>query len=276
VNARGRCALIAFALTLAACGGTQQSTSSSTVTPSTTGAPTTTTTGAPATTTPPPSTTVAPQPGLSLEFRQATEDTEEYSYNISYPVLVDENGEAVAAANNALLTWVDETVAEVQAAADALDAKATLTAQVAPELLNDSVLSLSGVSTRFVTSGAGTVSRRHGWIVNLETGAAVTAAEMMVDGDLSPLAEAARSHLIAVLGSEDALAGPDGLLPVPANFDAAWLTATGIGVGFDEGQVAAPSAGSPAVSIPFAELDVFLIKKGVLAPLSEADRLPEI
>ena len=263
---------------MAACGGADGATSSTTATPPTsTATPTiSATTEPPPTTAPPLSATTAPS-GPSFVFTQVGEDTAAYSYTISYPSLLDTAGEPVISANDAVDRWVEETVAELESAAATLDGKASLTAQVAPELLNESILSLSGVSTRFVDVSAGTVSRRHGWIIDLRTGAAVTAQELLIDGDLAPLAEAARRHLIAdVLGNEDALTGPDGLLPVPANFQAVWLTTDGIGIGFYEGQVAAPEAGSPAVLIPFTELDPFLNKSGVLEALASGDHLPEV
>ncbi|NND04699.1 MAG: hypothetical protein HKN91_18155 [Acidimicrobiia bacterium] len=274
-----RFAFVGFALFAASCGGADQApptTTPPTTSAQTTAGPTTTATTFPATTSP--STTSAPSlTSAGLSYRQAAENTDDYSYTIAYPVLVDAEGQLVVGANDALITWVEETIADFKADADTLDAKATLTAQVAPELVSDSVLSLSGVSSSFVDAAAGTISRRHAWIVDLDTGATVNVQDLLLDGDLTPLADAARAHLIAdILGSEDQLSGPDGLLPVAANFDSVWLTATGIGVGFDEGQVAAPEAGSPAVFIPFAELEVFLIKEGVLAPLREADRLPEL
>ena len=205
------------------------------------------------------------------------EDTAEYSYSIAYPVLVGADGQPLPAVNATLDDFVAATIAELVAAADSLDAKATITVRLAPELLNDSVFSVSGVSTRLFDAGVGTVSLRHGWIIDLSDGSAVPPTELFLDGDLGALATAATDHLISdVLLSEDALAGPDGLLPVLGNFDAVWITATGIGVGFDEGQVAAAAVGSPAVFIPFAELDAVLDKDGVLAPLQTSPELPEL
>lgn len=268
-------AVAALALLAAACSGSEGNGSTSPTTP-TSAVPIQTTTTLPATAAPLATTTstAAETESRRLEFRQVAEDTDEYRYDIAYPILLD-GDEPDAAANAVLLAWVDAAIAELQSAASALDAKATLTVEIAPELLNDSVLSLSGVSTRFVDVAAGTVSRRHGWIIDLGTGAAIGAQDLFLDGDLAPLAQAAQLHLIETLG-EDRLAGPDGLLPVPANYDAVWLTSAGIGIGFDEGQVTAPDAGVPSVLVPFTEVEVFLIKAGVLAPLTAADTLPEL
>ena len=218
----------------------------------------------------------APAPaGLAFEFRQLNEDTDEYSYSIAFPVILND-GVPDEAANAAVEAFVTGAITRLEAAAENLDAKATLTIQLAPELLNDTVYSLSGVSTEFLDAGAGTVSIRHGWIIDRTSGAEVAINELFIDGDLAVFATAAEAHLIAdVLGSADALTNPDGLLPVAANFHASWLTAEGIGVGFFEGQVAAREAGSPSVFIPFAELETVLDKTGLLEPLQSDDSLPE-
>ncbi len=276
---RALSALTAVSLLAASCtGGEAATTTTSSVTVSPTTAQTTSTTAG---TSAPSSTSTAPstsQPPLCGGFRQVADDTDEYSYSIAYPVAVcDEAGALIPINLMAIEDFVAESIEAVIAAAAVLDAKATFTAQIAPELLNDDVYSVSGVATRFLDAGTGTVSFRHGWIINRADGSEINAAALFLDGDLTALADAAQAHLITdVLGSEEALTGPDGLLPVPANFEAVWLTSTGIGVGFYEGQVAARAVGSPAVLIPFSELDPFLDKTGVLAPLEAEDTLPEL
>lgn len=89
-------------------------------------------------------------------------------------------------------------------------------------------------------------------------------------------AEASRTHLIAdVLGDAAAITTPDGLLATPENFDAVWLTCAGIGVGFDQYQVAEGPAGTPSVLIPYAELlDAFDMTE-ILAPLRDGPTLPQ-
>lgn len=237
---------------------------------STTGQQSTVTIAPPSQSAPP--TTLAEE--VTFEFRSESGQSDTATFEIFYPVLLHPDAEVETAVNNHIEEWVSEMIAETRAAGD--DLAARFSAQLAPELLNESVFSISGVSTEVLSAAAGSVGRRHGWIFDLRTGAAISASELFLDGNLEALAAASRAHLVAdVFGDESLLSGPDGLLPVPANFDAVWLTASGLGVGFDEGQVAAPEVGTPTVTIPYEELAPSLDRSGVLDDLDDDWKLPE-
>lgn len=258
--------ILALAILAGGCGGTTEE-STTQAPPSTTVA--TEVTQAPTTQL---SATTTEKPDLTFAFEQRSAETDEYVYDIAYPLLVHPDGAIADAVNSEIQAWVDAAILEVSSAD--VSPKASLSAQIAPELLNSDVFSVSGVSTSFTASPSGTIGGRIAWIFSLTDGALVAATELMADGDLTPLAEAATAHLIDVLGDDGAIVAPDGLLPDPANFDAVWLTATGVGIGFDQFQVAAGSAGSPSVLIPFADLDGSLNTAGVLAPLASGTQLP--
>ncbi len=220
----------------------------------------------------------APPGPRDFSFVQLTEDNDNELVAVSYPVLQSLASTLAAPVNDEIIGAVDDLIVgfmDAAAAAPEGESRSTLTLEAAPELINDDVFSLSGVSFEFVRGGE-PITRRIAWIFSIETESVVTAAELFVDGSLEHLATAARDHLVAdVLGDEAAITVPDGLAPIPSNFDAVWLTPTGIGVGFDQYQVAGGEAGSPAVFVPFAELLDVLNKTGILAPLLRGSTLPE-
>ena len=266
---RGRriCIAVFFAALMPACTSSSRisvppATADPGTTPTTLAAPGTRSTTAP-----------APAPA-SFTFLQVARDDTDALIEITFPVL-----EGVAPSVSAkIIETVDSLIAnftDAASAAPAGDSRSTLTLEAAPELINDDVFSVSGISFEFVRGG-NPATRRIAWIFSVETGSLISPADLFVGRRLDALAAASREHLITnVLGDAAALTVPDGLLPTPENFDAVWLTATGVGVGFDQYQVADGDAGSPAVLIPYAELLDAMDKTGILSPLQDAPTLPE-
>lgn len=255
------------------------------------GEPATTTAGPPATTAaptsssadpappPPESTSTQPvPPAATYSFVHASEDSEQLLVETSFPVLSHPDDSVALPINDQLQWSVDELVGEFLdsvGSAPANDSRSIFTLQAAPELINDDVFSVSGITFELVGGGT-SVTRRVAWIFSTETGALISATDLFVNGDLGGLAAAAREHLIAdVLGDAAAIATPEALLPDPENFHAVWLAATGVGVGFDQYQVTADAA-SPTVLIPYAELFDVLDMTGILAPLQSGSTLPEL
>ncbi len=264
------------ALAATACSGSEGAAVTTPLAATTTTATAPPATTAAATTDPPPTTpTTIAAPSLGFEFRSTAADTEQYRYEFSYPILIHPDQAIADAVNGAIEEWVRDAIRTVSVAQ--LERQASFVAEIAPELLNDDVFSLSGITVELLNESAGTISSRVAWIFSLEDGIALTASDLFVDGDLAALAAAARERLVAdVLEDESAIVSPDGLLPDPANFDAVWLTANSIGVGFDQFQVAAGDRGSPAVMVPFTALLDTLLTTGVLAPLQSSSSLPEL
>jgi hypothetical protein len=221
--------------------------------------------------------TASPGPG-NFSFVRMTEDNDDELVVVSYPVLQSPVSPSLGSVNDKISGAVDDVIAtfmDAAAAAPEGETRSTLTLEAAPELINDDVFSLSGVFFEFVRGGA-PITRRLAWVFSIETGSVVTAAELFVDGSLDHLAAAARDHLVTdVLGDAAAITVPDGLAPTPANYDAVWLTSTGVGVGFDQFQVAGGEVGTPTVHVPFAELLDVLDTGGILAPLQRGSTLPE-
>jgi len=241
-----------------------------------------TTTGRPGVTTPAdpgaPAVTAAPD-AADFSFMRLKEDNDEELIDISYPVLQSPASPEAAPVNDKIIKAVDDMVVGFMDAAEVAppgNSRSTLTLQAAPELISDEVFSVSGVFFEFVRGGDPT-TKRVAWIFSLETKSLVTPAELFIDGSLEHLAAAAADHLVSdVLGEAAAITAPEGLEPTPVNFDAVWLTTTGIGVGFDQYQVTSGDAGSPAVLIPFGELIEVLDKTGILAPLQTGSTLPGV
>ncbi len=265
-------------LVVVGCGGTTTTTTTAattTVSPSTTvTTSTTTTTSTPLTTT----TTAAPIT-IGTMFFQIVDDPGPGEVDISYPHLVHPDSTVAARVNGQIDAAIRDLIDNFQAgvANDSAAGTSTLTIQAAPELLNDAVFSVSGITADFYADTGTGSTGRVGWMFTLETGTLLTARDLFIGGDLERLAESARDHLVDdVLGDESSIVAPDGLLPDLANFDAVWLTPTGVAVGFDQFQVAGPDAGNPAVLIPFAELQDVLDATGVLAPLQSGATLPEL
>ncbi len=244
--------------------------------PVTTAAPAT---GATTTAASPPTTSPARPETTGFSFVQTVEDNDQRLLEISYPILDHPNATQVAPINENIKQAIAEMQADFAAAArtaPAGESRSTFSMQAAPELINDQVFSVSGISFEFVRGGTAT-STRVAWIFSLESGRQLSAADLFIDGDIEPLAAAARAHLIAdVLGDAAAITVPDGLLASPENYDAVWLTATGIGVGFDQFQVTGGDAGTPTVLIPYTELRAVLDLSGILAPLQNGSTLPEL
>jgi len=234
-----------------------------------------------ATTVAPPATTSAPAPRpIDTTFVQIAEDDESWMIEIFYPRIVLPDAEVAAAVNvqidTSLRAMADRFKADSQQVGPD-GQRSTLVAQIAPELLSPAVFSLSGVVLEFDGADGTSRDRRVGWMFELEQGTAVSAEDLFLGGDLERIAESARNHLAAdVFADEASITAPAGLLPTPANFDAVWLTATGIGVGFDQYQVAGGEAGTPAVLIPFSEFAGVLNTAGILAPLRDRPTLPEL
>ena len=267
---RGRriCIAVLFAALMPACMGSSRisvppATADPSTTPTTLAAPGTTATTA----------TTAPAPA-GFTFLQVARDDTDALIEITFPVLQG----AAPSVSAKIIETVDNLVADFTDAASAApagDSRSTLTLEAAPELINADVFSVSGISFEFVRGGT-PATRRIAWIFSVKTGSLIAPAELFVGGRLDALAAASREHLIAnELGDAAALTVPDGLLPTPENFDAVWLTATGVGVGFDQFQVADGDAGSPAVLIPYAELLDAMDTTGILSPLQNAPTLPE-
>jgi len=196
--------------------------------------------------------------------------------SIIYPALVDLGDGAEAAINSGLDEWAEQIADEF--VADAISSGAAgaslLEVELAPEVRSRSVFSVSGLQFEFDAESDFSTTRRIGWIFSIEDGSAVAASALFTDGSLERLAAAAEAHLIAdVLGDPELLTTPAGVAATAENFDAVWLTPEGIAVGFDQYQVAAADAGSPAVSIPYTELADVLDLTGVLAAL-DGDTLP--
>jgi hypothetical protein len=233
-------------------------------TPRTPAAPAVTTTAGPATSAP------APTAPLGYTFSQIVETTGTASISIVYPTLVDLGDGAEADINQALDEWARELADRFIAASATAgaDAASLLEVELAPEIRSRTVFSISGLRFEYDAAADFSITHRVGWIFSIDNGSVVAAADLFTAGALEPLAAAAEAHLIA-----DVLADP-GLLTTPArvaataeNFDAVWLTPEGIAVGFDQYQVAAGDAGSPAVLIPYAELAEVLDQSGVLGAL---------
>jgi hypothetical protein len=225
-----------------------------------------------------PSETAEPD-AADFSFMRLTEDNDEELIDISYPVLRSPTSPEAAPVNDRIIKAVDDMVVDFMDAAAAAppgESRSTLTLQAAPELISNEVFSVSGVFFEFVR-GAAPTTKRVAWIFSLETKSLVAPAELFIDGSLEHLAAAAADHLAAdILGDAAAITAPEGLEPTPANFDAVWLTTTGIGVGFDQYQVTSGDAGSPAVFIPFSELLDVLDKTGILTPLQTGSTLPGV
>jgi hypothetical protein len=259
------------------CGGTGSPTT--TAPASTTEATTVTTVDV--TPEPAPTTTLPPAPvppsSPGYTFRQIEEATEHAVISVVYPVLDESAADNVAAVNEQLDNWARQMADDfIAAAADSGAAGvSTLEVQLAPELLSSTTFSLSGLSSQFDAATDFSLDSRIGWIFSIPDGQSITVVDLLVAGGLDRLATAARSHLIDdVLADPAAIQTPEGLLANPANFDAVWLTPTGIGVGFDQYQVTAGEAGSPSVLIPFAELEDVLETSGILAALGAGPTLP--
>ena len=220
-----------------------------------------------------------PPAAANFSFVRMTEDNDEELIDIAYPVLQNIASAEAAPVNDKIIRAVDELVVnfmDAAGAAPAGESRSTLTLQAAPELINGDVYSASGVSFEFVRGG-GPATKRIAWIFSIETESLVSPADLFVDRSLEHLATASRDHLIAdVLGDAAAITAPEGLRPTAENFHAVWLTATGIGVGFDQYQVASGELGSPTVLIPYAELLDVLDQTGILAPLRIGPTLPAL
>lgn len=273
-----RWATVALVIVVA-CGGDTSPTSP----PDETAATTTTSTTQPATptvATTVPAATTAPTAtaAISTTFVNVVDDAGPGRIEISYPRLVHPDAAVADRVNDQIDGAVQALIDKFQEAVVAdgpSDGVSSLVVQAAPELLNDDVFSVSGITADlYAASGTGSTGRL-GWVFALADGSRLTAADFFVGGDLERLAESARSHLVDALG-DSPITAPDGLLPDPANFDAVWLTTTGIGVGFDQYQVADGAAGNPAVLIPFPELADVIDAVGVLAPLQNGATLPEL
>lgn len=223
-------------------------------------------------------TTQATPSAAPFSFVQVADDTEQVLIELSFPILSHPSASQAAPINDKINEAVDKIVdafAQAAGAAPQGESRSTLSLQAAPELINDEVFSVGGIVFEFVPGGA-PATNRLAWIFSIETGELISATDLFVDGDLEALAAAAREHLIAdALGDAAAITSPDGLLPTPTNFDAVWLTADGVGVGFDQFQVTG-DAGSPTVLVPYAELLDTLATTGVLAPLQDGTTLPEL
>ncbi|MFC2177302.1 hypothetical protein ACFLRH_02675 [Actinomycetota bacterium] len=213
-----------------------------------------------------------------FSFVQVADDTEQVLIELSFPVLSHPSASQAAPINDKINAAVDKIVdafAQAAGAAPPGESRPTLSLQAAPELINDEVFSVGGIVFEFVPGGT-PATKRLAWIFAIKTGELISATDLFVDGDLEHLAAAAREHLITdALGDAAAITSPEGLLPTPTNFDAVWLTADGVGVGFDQYQVTG-DARSPTVLVPFAELLDTLATTGVLAPLQDGTTLPEL
>lgn len=223
-----------------------------------------------------PTATGEPGAALGYTFRQVIRTEEAAAVSITYPTLIDLGDGAEMNINRALDDWAeqlaDEFVADAVASGEA--AASLLEVELAPEVRSRTIFSVSGLQFEFDAESDFSTTRRIGWIFSIEDGSTVAPSALFADGSLDRLAAAAESHLVAdVLGDPDLLTAPAGLTATAENFDAVWLTPDGIAVGFDQYQVAAADAGSPAVLIPYAELADALDLTGVLAAL-EGDTLP--
>ncbi len=277
-HSRFRRSTVLAMVLIAGCGGTTPTTTTAAVTtsPPTTVAESTTTvtTAIPETTT-----TTMESVTIGILFLQIVEDPGPGDVDISYPHLVHPDSAIANRVNAQIDSAIRDLIEDFQegvAADTTSETASTLVVQAAPELLNDAVISVSGITSDFYAGSDTGSTGRLGMVFALDNGAQLSAGDLFIGGDLERLAESAREHLIAdVLGDESLLIAPDGLLPDAANFDAVWLTSTGVGVGFDQFQVAAADAGNPAVLIPFAELRDVINAVGILEPLESGSTLPE-
>ena len=200
-----------------------------------------------------------------FEFVQFTQSNDVAMATVSYPHIVDQGVGGESEINRVLDAWAAATAAEFLAGATG--AGSNLEAQLAPEVLNDTVLSTSGLVVEYDAATDAGVTRRVGHIFTMANGALHTTADLFLNDDLERLAEAAQTHLEADVLDGAAITAPDGLLPIASNFDAVWLTPEGVAVGFDQYQVVGGELGAPTVLIPYRELADVIDPDGPLSAL---------